>query len=113
MNETKAWQAFFRECTILLKQVIGYAIDERAAWITACGMHYETNRFIDDEHFIVLVNNVNRDILRNDFFALNFFVGINNDFIAGFDAIISGDVSIVDEHSSTFNCLLHFVPASI
>ena len=46
------------------RRVVQQGIHERAFAVTGAGMHHQPRRFVDDEQLGVLVNEVERDILR-------------------------------------------------
>ncbi len=43
------------------------SIDKRTRIVSVTGMHHKSGRFVDDEQRIILIHDVKRDILRDDF----------------------------------------------
>ena len=95
--------------TFVIAQMPSKSIDKRPTIITTTGMHDKTCRFVNDEQSIILVNNIKRQILRNDFpITLRMVKNKRND-VACLNLIIALDWLVVCSYASCLGCLLYAV----
>lgn len=110
VNQPKTGQVFFIDGRILLAEIIGNAVQQRAAEIAYTGMHHHIGRLVDDHQGGIFVHNIQWNI----FLFQNGMIGVNqahhHNFIAWSDLIIAFYGFPVYGQKPRFDTLLYFIP---
>jgi len=96
-----------------IAHVPGYGVDQRAREVAGSRMHHHTGRFVDHHQIIVLVDNVQRDVLRDDAGVVLGMVEHECDDIARPYLVIAFDGFASHADVSCVGCCLYAVAAGV
>ena len=96
---------------LVVAEMPGEGIDQRAAVVAAAGMHHEARRFVDDEQGLILVDNIEGDVLWDDFPVALRVVQDERDDVAGLYLVVALDGLVAGMDCTRLGCLLYAVAA--
>lgn len=113
VNEAKAGQVALIDGMVLLLQIPGHAIDEGAGIIAAGGMYHQTRGLVDDEHFFILIPDVEGHLFGYDLFPVDLLVGVYDDLVLRTDLVVRLYLLVVDEDHAALQCFLDLVAGGV
>ena len=93
----------------LAAQVVGQGVDQRAAVVAVAGMDHHAGRLVDDQQFVVFIDDVERDGLRLDLHATPLVRHHERDDVERADLVAGLDHDVVDADILGVDCQLHAV----
>lgn len=81
----------------IVAKVPCYGIEKGAVEVSETWMDHKIRLFVDKNYVVVLVDDVNRDVLRDDVEVGFWEVEDDGDYVVRFDAVAAFDRGAVDE----------------
>ena len=97
----------------ILLEVPGEGMEEGVFVVAVTGMNDQTGRLVDHEQVVVLIDDVERYVLRRDGVVMRFVVEQHLNDITGFDAVVGGHGLAVDPHITRIRGRLDTVAARV
>ena len=94
-------------------QVVRQGVDERALVVAVAGMDHHAGGLVDHEHVVVLVDDVQRDFLRDDLQPTAPVGHHEADHVAGPDDVVGLDGRLPHPHVAFLEGLLDAVAGSV
>ena len=107
MHKSYGW--VIRVEALIVAKMPGQSVDECAAVIAATRMHDESCRLVDDEQDIILIDNVERNVLGNDFPVALRMVEDKRDDVASLYLVVALDGLVVRTDASCLGSFLNAI----
>ena len=81
--------------------------------VAVAGMDNESGRLVDNEQVVVLIDDVERDVLRRNGEVVRLMIKQNLDDITGFDAVVAGHSTAIHPYIAGIGSRLDAIAAGV